>query len=530
MVFTLQRYIFRELLRIFILAAVGLTLILSLGLGLSMSQEYGVGPRQTLHILVYVMPITLTFVLPMAALFSSALAYGRFASDNELDACRASGIGMMTLIYPGLTLAILVAIANLMLSFHVMPYFVHLAEKSLKADAKQILFRNIQRRGFYKVPTGGSDSYLIYADYPDLKNDTLYGIVVVEASREGTQNLFTSSKTVVTFDSQGQANAVRLAVYGCRQMGSGDDYWRSRVGSFSVRREIGPLLGDEIKFKKIEEMKRIAADLMRFDPVARDVQAVYVQYATELLARDVNDAFAAGRAYELRGPTQSIRLSAKGCELREPAMIALTPPVMVEERDHSGRLRRLRCEKTAEILVQTDGADPVLTVCLYNPQVTETGQSLVQYVVGDLAAPEKVRRGLIGPSRLDVARGDLAAALKGAPSPILARRQEDLLDTISETLTDIRAEVHSRLVFGIGCVPMILIGIGLGILHRGGHLLSAFGASCLPAAVLIVAIVSGKNLTVNLGAESFTGVLIMWVGLAFLLLLAAGIYGKLRRS
>ena len=154
MVFTLHRYMFRELLRIFILATIGLTLILSLGGILRQVQEYGAGPRQAVHILVYLMPITLTFVLPMAALFASALAYGRFASDNEIDACRASGIGVLTLIYPGLALAILVAIGNLVLSFHVMPYFVHLAEKSLKADAKQMLFRNIQRQGLLENRDG----------------------------------------------------------------------------------------------------------------------------------------------------------------------------------------------------------------------------------------------------------------------------------------------------------------------------------------------------------------------------------------
>ena len=86
MVFTLHRYIFRELLRIFILATVALTLVLSLGGVLRPVQEYGVGPRQVVHLLFYFMPITLTFVLPMAALFASALAYGRFARHNQFDA------------------------------------------------------------------------------------------------------------------------------------------------------------------------------------------------------------------------------------------------------------------------------------------------------------------------------------------------------------------------------------------------------------------------------------------------------------
>ena len=127
---------------------------------------------------------------------------------------------------------------------------------------------------------------------------------------------------------------------------------------------------------------------------------------------------------------------------------------------------------------------------------------LVQYAVGDLTLPEKVGRGLDGASMLGLATADLAGQLDRSPGPILAKAQADLLDEIDDTLKDIKAEMNSRLVFGIGCVPMILIGIGLGIFQKGGHLLSAFGASCLPAAVLIISIVSGKHLTQNQGAES----------------------------
>ena len=97
MVFTLHRYIFRELFKVFVLATVALTLILSLGSMLQPIQKYGVGPEQVVHLLGYFLPITLTFVLPMGTLFATALVYGRIASDNELDACRASGISLMTL-------------------------------------------------------------------------------------------------------------------------------------------------------------------------------------------------------------------------------------------------------------------------------------------------------------------------------------------------------------------------------------------------------------------------------------------------
>lgn len=529
MVFTLHRYMFRELLRIFILAAIGLTLILSLGMILQPVQKFGVGPRQAVHLLFIFMPVTMTFVLPMAALFASALAYGRFAGDNEIDACRASGIGAMTLIYPGLTLAVLVAIGNLLLSFHVMPYFVHLAEKSLKSDAKQILFRNLQRRGYYSIRSG-SGSFLIYADHADLEDDTLYGIVIVQASKnQDIRKITTSDETHIKFDPHERFNEVQLTVRNCRQMGSGSDLWEGTVGLLPVTMEFESLLPDDIKFKRIEEMKRIGADLMLFDPVARSAREVYTQYVTELLAQDVNDAVLSGGSYEFKGPSCSVRFSARRCELRDHAAIVLMPPVVVEECDRNGRRRRLECTK-AEIQVEEGVIKPKITLYLNNPSVQETGQSLVPYGVGNLVLPDAVGRRLGGVPLLDLVTGDLAAMLKNPPSEMLAKGQAGLFKMIRGTLKDIKAEINSRLVFGIGCVPMILIGIGLGVLQKGGHLLSAFGASCLPAAVLIVAIVSGKNLTQNTGTDSSTGVLVMWGGLAFLVLLAVVVYRKLQRG
>ena len=116
MVFILHRYIFKELLKVFVLSTVALSVIMSLGSILRPIQEFGVGPAQVLDLLGYFLPITMTFVLPVAALFATSLVYGRFAADNEFDACKASGISPAMLVYPGLVLAIVVAIANLVLS------------------------------------------------------------------------------------------------------------------------------------------------------------------------------------------------------------------------------------------------------------------------------------------------------------------------------------------------------------------------------------------------------------------------------
>jgi lipopolysaccharide export LptBFGC system permease protein LptF len=538
MIYTLQRYIFRELFKIFVLATIALTLILSLGGILRPVQEYGVGTRQVLHILLYFMPVTMTFVLPIAALFASALAYGRFASDNELDACRASGIGISTLVYPGLILAILVAIANLLLSFHVMPYFVRLAEKSLKADAKQILFRNIQRHGYYSLPP--DDRYLIYADYADLKTDTLYGIVVIESSPQGLRRIITCESARVSFNPHDRFNEVQLITHNTRQLGGLDDMW-FEVEAASFRQEFGSLLGDDIKFKKIQEMKQIRANPVLFDPVAKVAHQAYLQLAAELLAQDIRTKLSASSSefYQLDGRSQTVRFSAAGCVPDNEPAVLLRPPVLVEEyaKQPDGPRRRFRCEKAAIYVddstpgqASTSPAEPQLHLQLSNAKVVETEQSVFHHAIGDLAMPEAVRRTLLSRPILQlVMPGSMPSVLEGPPSPRLAGLESTLNREVRDALVDIKAEINLRLVFGIGCIPMILIGIGLGIIKRGGHLLGAFGVSCLPGAVLIVAIISGKQVAGNPRWEPTPGILIMWSGLVFLLLLTAVIYNRLLR-
>ncbi|OHB85619.1 MAG: hypothetical protein A2Z38_12085 [Planctomycetes bacterium RBG_19FT_COMBO_48_8] len=135
-----------------------------------------------------------------------------------------------------------------------------------------------------------------------------------------------------------------------------------------------------------------------------------------------------------------------------------------------------------------------------------------------------------GSLRVEKLASDLLQLSGLRPSKNLKSLQNKFQREIRHVLVRIKAEIHTRLVFGAGCVPMILIGIGLGIIKKGGHLLTAFGASCIPAAVLIVCIMSGKNLIKNPGSESITGVAVMWAGLVFLLILVVVIYHRLLKN
>ena len=542
MLFRLHKYIFRELLRAFILAVVALTLMLSLGSILQPVQEFGVGPRQVLSLMSYFLPITLTFVLPMAALFACSLVYGRFASDSELDACRASGISLIRLVYPGLALAIIVAIANLLLSFYVMPVFVQRAENSLKTDAKKILFRNIQRKRYYELPP--DYRYLIYADKTDQEKDVLSGVIVTEIKNNEIKDIFTAEDAKVSIKSHERFNEVQILAYKSGQMGA-DSEAGAEWGSVTV--ELGSLLSDEIKFKKIDEMRKIEADLMNFYPIEKLARETYAQIMIELLAQDINagitkrdetppeSAEDAGGFYELLGNPNSVKFIAGQCSAQdEEVELSGEDEVVVIEYNTDSKeiLHTLICEK-ALLHIEVDKLKPTLTMDIYNSRMEGSDELTMRYIICDLIPPRAVEvaanefKTESGSLKVEKLASDLSQQLGLQPSESLSNLHSSLQREIRHVLVRIKAEIHTRLVFGAGCIPMILIGIGLGIIKKGGHLLTAFGASCIPAAILIVCIMSGKNLITSHGSESITGVAVMWAGLAFLLLLVLVIYRHL---
>jgi len=535
MVLILHRYIFRELLKVFLLASVGLTLILSLGSILHPVQEYGVGPGQVLSLMGYFLPITLTFILPMAALFASALVYGRFASDNELDACRASGVGLLTLVYPGLVLAIVVAIANLILSFHMLPYFVHLAEKSLQGDAKQILFRNIQRRGYYKLPT--DEPWLIYADEVNLKTDTLIGVVVAGVKGVGIGTIYTAERATVKFNAHDTFNEVQIIANNTFQIGVEDE------GGFSVEQgaintEFGSLLADSIKFKKINEMKKIRADLMLFHPIEKLAHDTYAQFTTELLAQEIESKISAdaNSYYRLHSDKKLVEFRADSV-LADDEKVRLEGDIVVVESNQGAGSTRVALRPTkASLHIEGNKLAPTLTMDLYNVLEEDSGDLKMRHVIRGLFPRDNgsdidIRKRFGTENVLDsLRRASDSAVLKKGPSAKLNKLTSLLQRKLEKTLLQIRGEIHTRLVFGIGCVPMILIGIGIGIMKKGGHLLTAFGASCIPAAVLIVCIIGGKQITQNAGVTIISGVAMIWSGLVFLLLLAGVIYHRLLKN
>jgi len=540
MVFTIHRYIFRDLLRVFVLAAVALALTVIPCMLVGPIQKFGVGPKQVVHLLGYFIPIILTFVLPMAALFAAALVYGRFAYDNELDACRASGIGLLTLIYPGLCLAIIVAIVTLILSFHIVPAFVHRAEKAIQGNVKQILFRNIQRKGYYTLPDG---EFRIYADQASPDEDTLGGVVVIESEGADITKLITAQAAKIVFADIGKSyNKVTVVAREAYQVDKEGRQAYFRQLPVSGRFE--SLLADSIKFQKIDQIKRIKVDMLSFNPIRKLAFKIRAQLAAELLAEQITEAITGEGTgyYEFIAADRIVMLSAGRCVTKtpdtskkardKPPTIELTHTVKLSEYDRVRQDLISHWESERGILKLEDNQiGSLLEMVLYNPAWRQ-GSGLKglaqQHVVKNIAVPQTIKEKLTSdnllPKLLDV-RSILPTA-----SPGLIRLQDNLAREIESTTNEISSEIHSRLVLGLWCTTLVLIAIALGIIFKGGHLLSAFGTSSIPAAVLVVFILAGKDLTKNPAVPATVGIMVMWSGLIILSVLTIAVYHKLLRT
>ena len=275
----------------------------------------------------------------------------------------------------------------------------------------------------------------------------------------------------------------------------------------------------------------------------------YAQLTVELLAQDIKDRLTVigegdetaltasentGNSYDLIGEPNSVRFTASQRVLRD-TQIDLSGEVVVTEynTDSKQTLHTFTCTQ-ASLHLDGDKITPTLTMELRAPEEEGSVQLRMWYFIRGLIPPQAMQAMAeqfiteSGSVRTEKLASGLSELTGLQPSPKLDNLQKSLRREMQKTLLEIKAEIHSRLVFGTGCVPMILIGIGLGIIRKGGHLLTAFGASCIPAAVLIVCIMSGKQLTENLGAaETVSGVTIMWAGMGFLSLLVVMIYGWL---
>ena len=135
----LQRAIFWELLKAFVLALVALTSILLLAGIVAEASQRGLSPAQILIAIPLIIPSLMPYAIPSTTLFATCMVYGRLAHDNEIIAIKAAGINVLTVIYPAVTLGLLTSLLTLGLYHEVIPQTQYYLRAQFLKDVEEFI-------------------------------------------------------------------------------------------------------------------------------------------------------------------------------------------------------------------------------------------------------------------------------------------------------------------------------------------------------------------------------------------------------
>ena len=153
----LQRYIFAEILRVFLFVVSCLTLLLVVVGVVQSASDQGLGPAQILEVLPFIVPSMLPFTIPAAMLLTVCVVYGRISGDQEVTACKAAGISVISLLWPAFFLGAVLSAASLLLTDQVIPWAIGNIERRIVTAMEDVVLDKLRADHQFRDPKLGID-------------------------------------------------------------------------------------------------------------------------------------------------------------------------------------------------------------------------------------------------------------------------------------------------------------------------------------------------------------------------------------
>jgi lipopolysaccharide export LptBFGC system permease protein LptF len=546
MIFTLQKYIFKELFRAFFMTAIALTCMLGFGGGLmDMMRSQGITAKEMLKLLFYLMPVVLSYSLPIAALFSTTITYGRLSADNEIVACRASGINVFRLLTPAIILSILVFLFTFTLNNFLIPNLTSQIESLVKSNIQKFAYLRLKNQGYisqmdYALHCGKIDE----VQYPEMQADGTASSGLIELSkvaflRQGKNSVpefyGTAEKALIVFDMYNQKPTVSVHLNQVRAFDEGQGQMIQAAYYPIPPIEIPPMTAKKIKFMSLPALLEIEKDPMAHEELRKMTDGLRISLLNSLAYAELDKQikqYGECRFQDNKGGRCTITAKSYRPLVQKDGRIVFEGDVVVEYTLASGLVRQYE-GRQAYITAYTASQDsvPMMTI-----EMKETAR-ITEKVKGKPDRVDERKEPSIGPF---AAPGDVLAKAKAItleqllsddPTLDLNHQLSKFRGEVMREERDIsgkcKAEIHSRASYSSSSLVLLLLGAGLGIIFRGGHFVSAFGLSFIPVLVVVVMIMTGKQLG-SAGIETL-GVFVIWLGVILVAVADIVVLGKFLR-
>ena len=535
---TLHTYLARELLKTFGLTSVALTLLVVMGGGVAnIFRGEGLGADDVFKVFLFLTPVAITLILPVAALFSAAITYGRASADNEITACRAAGIDIHRLLLSAGLLGFFVTIFTYVSWNFMIPGLSRMIEETTRRELPGIVMGQFQKArplafGKYRITAGRCE---IMENPPPgivLPKDHTYLLLskvsFLEMGDEEYLRYGTADATIIDFDSSADTPRVTVDLQGVRTFDASRrqyyDLSHQVLGPFDV-----PMpMRRKTKFENLSRLihyQRHPAESPEIEDrlfgIRRELMSFYVQQeAIDRLDKD--------RVIRWSGPGVLYEISAQAYAVGpDDGRTTLRDVRVVEKSD--GMEQVMTAESaTLDLRSSMDKSRPLIMVELIGnveSRATIPAQRDNDRTVRKTKETLKPLEYMDQPGLVDRLAGfDTKAFLQGTPIVGLPRKQHKQCERFWQRLDTFRAEVigeiHFRGSYALTPVAVVLMGAILGIIIRGGQVLTAFGISCVPSLFVVLISIVGRNLA-DRPDYSMASLIVMWGGTAFMYLATA---------
>ncbi len=532
---TLHWYVLRELIRVFFMVSVALTVILAFGGTFRPLTKEGLSLIQLLWVLLDLIPAMLAYSIPLSALFAAVIVYWRLATDNEFTGARAGGVGYASLVMPALWLGVLVGGFDLLFVGYVVPSFLERTQQAIQMDFASLLLHNVGERQpfqFGKIVIYANQAYPVPVPADDqpapgisrriiqlralaatpLKNGRPTAVILAKAAN-------------VIIDEDSLTNQVRVGV----QLNDGTAFdpksFRQMHGTIRYLPPdgkpfiIGSVITNRPKFMDFRKLTALYAHPNSYGPIRQLRQRLEAKrrlanigqwYSTHaksplifkrrsgyVVVRYAHHLTDANGNFVMNGAGGSVHLAL----FRHHRLVAeyLAAAASLVPVDTSGHIRAA-LKLTAPIRVR----DPNIN------RIYHAGPPAIVI------------------SSINIAPTALHHVGKARPSivPIAA-----LLATIAHKIAYLRrqilSEFNSRISFAFSCIVLVILGAALGILLQGRNPLAVFVVGVVPAMVLVLLINTGRGVVMRNSGSPWSGLALIWMGNIIILVIDFVVYQRL---
>jgi lipopolysaccharide export LptBFGC system permease protein LptF len=554
---TLFWYVLRDLLRVFLMTSAVLAGIMSFGGLLKPLMQYGLSGAQVAKMLMYFMPATQTWSLPIAALFATTVVYGRLAADNELTACRAHGISYLTMALPAFWLGIILACVSFACLSFIVPRFTLRAEKVAFQSLADVVQKNIQRSHQLKL-----EGFVIYAEDAEIlpPDQRWLGDEVVrltgpmfctyetrvdreERTRLSVPDEFYTARfaTVVIHQAEDHVEFTAFLEDGMtfprKFEGAPAEIGGLGTGQFRSMQLRSPIK-ENTKFMDLRQLRRFHQNPAETTEVRELYLAITQQEQETTFLNTIAATLKTRKLFEFNDPQ-----SGEGYVLElEPGVRSL-PRGKSKLSFTSGEtpgtryIRLIRTRNNQEL-----GTDEARNLSVAVHADLESKRMQIEFQLGDVSvtgdegrpAISSVHRPLSVPMTADL----LALEARG-PEFYMHRTQvrggdenrSKLYRKMLGLRNGIESEIHSRASFAVSCLILVMVGCALGMMFKTGNYLSAFALSVIPALLTICLMITGQHVSENSVANSLSlGLGLIWAGNVIVFGIGLGLLDYLRRQ